>query len=58
MSGILTPIAGEAKKRTCYFFDSGECSPSLCDVATASWCRTEAPPTDAVEFTSALPGER
>jgi len=24
MSGIMTPITGENKKRTCYFFDSGE----------------------------------
>lgn len=23
MSGIMTPITGENKKRTCYFFDSG-----------------------------------
>lgn len=23
MSGIMNPISGEQKKRTCYFFDSG-----------------------------------
>lgn len=23
MAGIMSPIAGESKKRTCYFFDSG-----------------------------------
>ena len=23
MAGIMSPIAGETKKRTCYFFDSG-----------------------------------
>lgn len=24
MAGIMTPIAGENKSRTCYFYDSGQ----------------------------------
>lgn len=43
MSGILTPIAGEAKKRTCYFFDSGEWLSSLCGPPTCPSCVVRVP---------------
>lgn len=32
MAGIMTPIAGENKSRTCYFYDSGSSRP--CDASS------------------------